>query len=251
MIAVLVTHHYNENQKYLDLCLDSVMRSEIKEPIFPIVIADTPERPKFDEGEDVRGVRIWDRELVTISQKINAWQRFAPAEADVLVILNDDVIVSKYAIQKLADMARMGVIVNPMSNNDFGSAYASTIGFDDKPMMPVMDYDASYLDQVSEFRTGNNLYLFRDWVPFFCTAMTRHTWNTVGECDEKLAYRHDDEDYCMRARLNGIQSLIDTSVFSFHFGSKSLGRIPKETLDACTEHFRKKWANGFSKGPCA
>lgn len=249
LVTVLVTHHLTANRKYLDLCLESVLRSKAVE--FEVIcLADSETVPEVPHEV----MLIHDRSLDTATKKVHHGIKFAHPGSKYFLLLSDDVVVSEWMLHVLvADMAGREWILNPMSNSDYGTRYVlndqlSDPKFEGTRPIPL---HANYEDMV-EWREAlmahsspyihAPLVIRQDWVCFFCTLIPRTVWEKVGGLDPALETRHNDEDFCYRATLLNIPSLISMAAFAFHFGSKTLSQslLPGEQEKA-TEHFQRKW----------
>ncbi len=77
---------------------------------------------------------------------------------------------------------------------------------------------------------------------FFCTAMTRKTWNDVGGIDTALKTGQDDLDFCLRAMEVGIRPYVCLDAFVFHYsGSTADIHLTDDDRSFNINHFNEKW----------
>lgn len=250
LCTVLVTHHLDENRKYLELCLRAVLTNQ-GIPYEVICLADSESEPKIDP----RVRLIYDRSLTDATKKIHRGVELAHPESRFFLFLSDDVVLAQRSLYYLTALAAHNpVIMNPMSNGDFGSRYAVELFLwkhgQRRPIPLHAEYEdmKDWQDELINYRSPFHEYpmlIKQDWVPFCCTLIPKEVWQKVGQLDPKLETRHNDQDYCMRAEVLGIPTVINLAAFAFHFGSKTLSKslLPGEQ-DAATEYFRQKWAPG-------
>ena len=244
LVTCIVTHHLNENAPYLKLCLDSILKSEGVD--FEVIcVADTAESPCYGLVPEEIVRRVWDKTLNTASAKIN-WAA-QQARGKYLWIISDDVMVGKHAMKSMAVvMGENKLICNPMSNSDAGSQFWGDVGFPVKHSIEGFKSGnpTQELDVVETFVTTRMPLLVRanGFVAFYCTMMSKAVWDEVGELDATMDYRHNDQDYCIRAAQLGIPSMINLGAFALHFGDKTIPKcVTKEQLDECSRVFQAKY----------
>jgi GT2 family glycosyltransferase len=74
----------------------------------------------------------------------------------------------------------------------------------------------------------------------------RELYERIGELDERFSPGHyEDDDYCLRARMNGYSLLMCRNVFVYHQGSASFKRSSISELQQLVERnqhrFIEKW----------
>ena len=250
LVTVVVTHHLDSNRRYLDLCLEAVLRSKAVD--FEVIcLADSETCPVVPE----RVTLIWDRALDTATKKVHHGIKFAHPESKYFLLLSDDVVVSEWMLHVMvADLAGRDWILNPMSNSDYGSRYV----LNDRLSDPKFEHERpiplhASIEDMEEWRealiTHSSPYIHaplvikQDWVCFFCTLIPRTVWEKVGGLDPALEVRHNDEDFCYRAGRLNIPSLISMAAFAFHFGSRTLDQsVHPGEKEAATQYFQRKWS---------
>lgn len=245
-VTVIVPHHLNENQRYLDLTLDSLLKSTHKETQI-ICVADTPNVPRVPEGVRLIHRPQWN----TASKKVNEVMRMTADETDYFMFVSDDVIVSKRCISELVDsLGLYPLILGVKSNSDCTTRYISPIELINqkgelKEFGPDCEYEDlnGFYDSVLDYSKANRCLIPQPWVSFYCVMIPKWVWNWVGDLDEALDSRHNDEDYCYRAKQKQIHSMIAMNAFAFHFGSKTLKiSASSREQEQASKHFIDKWS---------
>ncbi len=240
LVTVIVTHHLNENQKYLELCLSSLACTADVQ-FETIVLADTEVKPHIPIVCDNTRL-IHDRALDTATKKVHLGVRLAHPKSQYFLLLSDDVVVTHTMLANMLEgLGDNRMIINPMCNGDLGGRFIAPI-----PFPQSADYEDMRIrhSEIEHYKTGLKLIVKQDWLSFYCTLIPRSVWEMVGELDPALETRHNDVDYCYRAQAFGIPSVINFNAFAFHFGSKTLSKSVKPgEQDAATQAFKQKWGN--------
>ncbi|MBL8735709.1 MAG: glycosyltransferase [Planctomycetes bacterium] len=164
----------------------------------------------------------------------------AAAGAEVLVILNNDLVVTPGWARTFAAHLRRDPsigLIGPITNNIGNEARIDTTYTD----MPGMLREAAA-------RTGGNAGLLFD-IPvlaFFCVAMPRDVYLAVGDLDPAFGTGFfEDDDYCQRVRQLGRRIVCAEDVFVHHELSASFGRIdPAEKarlFERNKAYYESKW----------
>ena len=87
----------------------------------------------------------------------------------------------------------------------------------------------------------------------FCMLFRRELMEKIGFLDEQFGSGNfEDDDYCLRAALEGYRNLIAGDVFIHHYGSRSFIGNKIDYADALSKNrkiFQKKWQAIDAKGP--
>lgn len=250
-VSVILMHHLDTNRPYLEMAIRALQRSQgLNFDVLLFSDADEPVKvndPRF---------RVYnDKSLNEASLKIHKGMEMIHSEALVLT-LSDDVVVSEWLLHDMA-AAFQGrqFIMNPFSNSDCRSLYEADIelkrGSDFKVLGPdmVLEDLAEWEEQIITYPRAKKLLVATPAVSFFCTMMNRSVFEKVGKLDPLLEYRHNDQDFCIRAMNLGIPSILNFGAFAFHFGSRTLKQLPiQETQKSATEHFLKKHSTTAAQG---
>ncbi len=162
------------------------------------------------------------------------------ARGETLVLLNDDTAVApEWLPRLLAHLDRPGVgAVGPSTNRIGNEAEAETTyttwgGFLDEAAQRATELDG----QAFEIPT----------LAMFCLAMRRSVWQSIGPLDERFEIGLlEDDDYALRIRNAGMQSLCADDVLVHHFGETSFGKLVSSgerarILAANRARFEEKW----------
>lgn len=245
-VSVILTHHLNENEKYLKAAVES-LKAQTVQPIVHVV-SSAVDRPPV-AGPDWECHVHHDTSLDNATKKVHyAVDNLIPPDHDIM-LMSDDVVISPETIRNLIDGAStFGCIQNPLSNNEYGSRWTSpfvlknSYDFDDISLT-IAQISMGFFEPKKEYPKPPILFPV-PWISFYCTYIPREVWNKVGRLDEILDCRGNDVDYCRRAILLGIPTFINTGGFALHFGSKTLPKVTKpEEYTKADEHFRNKWNN--------
>jgi len=169
------------------------------------------------------------------------------AKGDFIVLLNNDTIVtpgwtlSMLQTFKRAEWAfklnKIGM-VGPVSNFAAGEQGIKH----DKYTLDELD------SSCKEHReTYKNMMQLTGFLSGFCVMIKRQVIDEVGLFDTRFTHGFwEDNDYCLRAQLNGWHLIIDQSTFIHHFGSVTIRTIPVNInylLQANQLKFYEKYAS--------
>jgi len=225
-ISVIVATYCKENLDYLKLTLESLKRQEKVKPEV-ILVSSGDFQP--DVG-NLCYLHFHSDTRLHYAEAIN--RGIEMSKGDYIVISNDDLVYTKYALYTMAASIQGGhAILNPLSNCDNMWAFVTPFTFEHEGKTIEMDkrfyrwdewapYHESMMNAVSPFK-----YMLIDRTLqgncFYCTMMPRITWELVGKLDEKLRTGLEDKDYSRRAMLKGVKSYIAAHSLVWHFGGVS------------------------------
>ena len=228
LVTCIVPHHLDKNSKYLEWCVKSILAS-IHVDLEVIVISDA------DGGwipfNDKRATCIWDKSLSNVTKKWHHGLTLASESSQYVMLISDDVMVSKHTIAAMAGATGdTQVIMSPASNCDSTTRYytkyylshgveGTAIGIG---LKSTLEDIKGYEQCVIDYPASQPILIDPGWVSFYCTMFPKTVLKRVGDFDEALDVRHNDVDYCHRARALGIPSLIHLGVFALHFGDRTL-----------------------------
>lgn len=162
------------------------------------------------------------------------------ASGDELLLLNNDVIVSKgwlsnlrAALYSAPDIGIVGPVTNYASGaQQVKTSYSDIAGFHSEAR------DANLPDRGKWRETGRLVGL--------CFLFKRELLHAVGLLDERYSPGHyEDDDYCYRARLQGYKLLIAGDCLVHHEGSASFKEVYSSVLQELVERNRRifidKW----------
>lgn len=141
-------------------------------------------------------------------------------DADVAIILNDDMLPGPGDVQRVAKAAI------------------------DHPEMPIIKCMGM------DLRSGQ-----RTPMEFGLTAITKRGWETIGAFDENIwPIYWEDIDWDRRRRLSGQDEFIVQDTVAIHAGSKTSVTVPglleqtNRWYDANLAYYRKKWGAAHTEG---
>ncbi len=231
--------------EYTKKCVESIKRC-------------TPEQHEiiFVDNGSKDGTVQWLRKLVSennnyrlIENKENLGfakgcnQGIKAARGEYIVLLNNDVIVTKGWLSGLIDCLKKAPnagIIGPMTNNISGIQ-----------KIPVDYKDESSIENFAKrFReTWRGRRIPSRRVVGFCMLFRKELVDKIGLFDESFGTGNfEDDDFCLRAELAGYQNYIAGDVFIHHYGSRSFigNKIDYSALiSGNRKKFDEKW-NAFA-----
>lgn len=242
-VVVIVTHHLNENDKYLALTLKTLNWNTYNFEFQTIVMSDAPNKPEVHDTQTLHWVPNGEEINSATKKSAYALKHLAKEGWEYVIFISDDVFIADNTIQKLVNgCPGQNFISNPYCNSDLGSQFFGQFAWN----LPTK-FDMSVVE--NDIRTLTNTWqapitLFRvPWVAFYCTMIPRRIWDAVGGLDEELDVRHNDQDFCIRASALGFPAMINLGAIAYHFGDRTLPRCTTELeYNKATDHFKNKWS---------
>ena len=179
---------------------------------YEIVIVDNGSDPPFNPpflGFSA-GAMIRNEENLGFPKAINLGIR--AAKGDVIIILNNDVVVTPGWAEQLTAWLENFAIVGPLTNYCAGLQRTVLPTYTNRD---ELDKEAEALADEGEAEEVN-------FVIGFCMAFKKSLYDEVGEFDESLWPCSGEEiDFCLRARASGHSIGIAHDVYVHHFGSQT------------------------------
>ncbi|MCK5417713.1 MAG: glycosyltransferase, partial [Desulfobacterales bacterium] len=169
-------------------------------------------------------------------------QGMAKARGDYILLLNNDVVVTRGWLQRLLACAEQDSetgIVGPRTNYVAGPQRVTEFSYDLDSLRG--------LDQFAEEFANKNKGQNKDqWrIVGFCMLIKRKVIEKVGGLDTRYGLGNfEDDDFCIRAKLAGFKAQIAQDCFVHHFGGKTFSGAKidyQESLNKNWEIFKKKW----------
>lgn len=191
---------YEHTQRYVKYCVESINRNSFLSKN-TIIVNSRAHNFNF-------------------SQAIN--YGIQQSRADYIIIMNDDLVVGKDWDKALLEIASKGYIVNPLSNCDYGWRHNYKIIVDGAWLGPGnLSLGAISTEHLMNCCFTTDRQYEVDWVPFFCTMISRDIYNKVGPLNEKFVNGCEDVEWCQRAKKLGYKMAITEKSWVFHYGAVS------------------------------
>jgi len=204
--------------RFTEQCIESI-RKHTPEPV-EIVFVDngskdgTPKRLRQLVKANENYHLVANKKNLGFAKACN--QGISAASGEHILLLNNDVLVTEGWLSGLLGHLESDPdagIVGPMTNSISG------------PQKVVDDgYDPANLDAYArDFREANrHRRVPARRIVGFCMLFRRELVQKIGLLDETFGSgNYEDDDYCLRASLEGYRNLIAGDVFIHHFGSQS------------------------------
>jgi GT2 family glycosyltransferase len=173
----------------------------------------------------------------------------AARNADYILIVHDDTALDPDAVTRLVEaavgmrVADVGVVGpkvvdwdEPRSLRDVGRS-ADRFGHPYTPLQPG-EIDQGQFDRVIEVMC----------VPTCAMLISREAWQRTGLFDERLDSRHEDLDFCWRARLAGFHVLMTPLARAKHRDASAAGERPPARHRRSDRYYEDRAAiNGMLK----
>jgi GT2 family glycosyltransferase len=175
-------------------------------------------------------------------------QGIVAAKGDTIVLLNNDVIVTPYAINRLVAMLDNGYdIVGSMTNYCAGVQQITIPSYNNQT---ELDRQA---DLFFVKNAGKSIEV--NWVIGFFMAFKKSLYDAVGPFDESLWPCSGEElDFCLHARSMKKKIGIAQDVYVHHFGSQTFTEMQKngqlnyqEICRRNDTHIQNKWGDFWNK----
>lgn len=170
---------------------------------------------------------------------------------DKVFIANDDIIISKQTLERLADRCDRDTVTGPDSNCNYGWMTDKHYTVKGVPLVPAMlpeQIEGIVEDIYNIVPTKDNKPVETDWLAFFATMVHRKSFEDVGLLDENFVYDKEDLDWCVRAKERGKKFQYCFDSYCFHFGGISrkvkheeLGMRHLEDNAKNEEYFKNKY----------
>jgi GT2 family glycosyltransferase len=209
-------------------CLESIERYTQN---YEIIIVDNGSSPAWTGSEKII------RNEKNLGFPVACNQGIREAKGEVVVLLNNDTVVSPHWLERLEAHFVNYDIVGPLSNFISGPQQL----FINPPLLPAGLPE--FAEQIYQRNIGRSTPFFR--LVFFCVAIKREVIEKIGLLDEIFSPGNlEDDDYCMRAIDAGFHLGIAQDVLIYHKGSathKSLNLAYSELLATNLAKFQIKW----------
>lgn len=236
-LASIVILTFNQLE-YTRQCVDSVLQ-HTREPFELIFVDNASSDGTLDYLRTIEGARVVaNDENLGFAAGCN--QGLAIAQGDVIVLLNNDAVVTAGWLEGLtAPFAREPQIgiTGPRSNKVAGPQLVEEVPYADVPAMHAFARGWS----AELVGTGR----FTPSIVGFCMAIRREVVAEIGGLDPRFGSGNfEDSDYCLRATLANWRCWIADDVFIHHFGHQSFigaGIDYQASMNRNLRIFGQKW----------
>lgn len=247
-ITAIVLHHLNENDKYLHWCL-TALKASVGVDLEILCYSSAQVCPEVPEGIFLKHDPI---NGVTGGEKFNAGIKAMRPDSKYVLFMADDVMVSKYAVQMLANaLGDNQLILGPASNCDSTTRYWTQYQLHNLkgqtynvPIKCTLEDIAGFEQSVIDFNPDRSIIIraHSGWISFYCVMIPKTVVDLVGPIDERLHVRWDDVQYCLRASKKGIASLINLGAWVLHFGDRTIARCATQEQYAEADKAYHEWS---------
>jgi len=263
IVDIIITS-YN-NVEYLKMCISSILMNTLYP--FHIIISDGGSNEEtWEYLNTLKGITVLGDTKIRLSFSETCNAGINASNTKLFVILNSDVIVSKYwltnLVKKMESVNRLASC-GVLSNCDRGWLH----GAPNKPSYPMLleksnidlhpamkiDEIKPHVDELYKFMEESNkknkdVFVKQEWIAAYATIFARCAVNEVGLFDP--IYKNGCEDFDLMMRLSRFGYACGQAIdsFVFHFGGVSRGAYQLENLESyrkedVTNHtiMKKKW----------
>ena len=223
----------------LEITLKCIESIEDHTEDYEIIIVDNGSSPRWIDNEFIN-----IRNEANLGFPVAVNQGIEAANGDVVVILNNDVIVTPHWLEKLQWHLSHGLdIVGPCTNSISGPQQVLISQYNNEQELntAAMAFQLKNAFQSVPFHR----------LVFFCVAIKREVIDKVGLLDEVYTPgNYEDDDYCMRAIDAGFKLGIARDVYVHHFGSvthKALNLDYQELVTRNHKIFDAKWEDRYTE----
>lgn len=245
LISIILATYLEDNQKYLDLCLNSIASQTYKD--YEVILVSSgsykPTHPSWVQ-------HVHSDQRLHYPEAINLG--VSKTKDTDLLLLNDDCILTENALENMVmGLGKNEIILNATSNCDNHYAYSLIMGYEDNEFRHLQKRFYRYDELapiVDKLITAKSIYppgfIQREFVCFYATIIPRSVWNKVGELDSNFKTGQDDVDYCRRAKKMGVSCGVALNALIWHFGGVSADQcLDDKTRNTNIEYYKSKWGD--------
>lgn len=240
MISIIIPV-FNQHDMSTE-CIQSVMDNTSD---YEIIIVDNGSEPPFKAPfSGFNEIRVVRNNINTgFPAAVN--QGLREAKGDTIVLLNNDVIVTPFSINRLESWLDTFDIVGPVTNYCAGMQRVQLPSYQD---IEGLNKEAEYHLESSEGECEEV-----NWIIGFCMVFKRQVWEKTGDFDETLWPCNGEEiDFCLRAKKEGFKVGIAQDTYVHHEGSVTFKALEDngdldygEVCKRNDEHLAEKWGDNF------
>jgi GT2 family glycosyltransferase/Flp pilus assembly protein TadD len=241
---IILTHNQLD---YTRKCLASVLK-HTPEP-FELIMVDNGSSDGTveylqsvfkDNKSEIRIKVIQNQQNLGFAAANN--QGMAAAKGDYILLLNNDVVVTRGWLQRLAACAEKDIqigLVGPRTNCVAGPQRVAQVSYDVNSLEGLEQFAAEFANQ----HKGQHTEQWR--VVGFCMLIKRQVIDRIGGLDTRYGIGNfEDDDFCIRVRLAGFKARIAKDCFVHHFGGQTFKGAKIDYHDSLNKNwqiFKHKW----------
>lgn len=218
-------------------CVESIKKNSSD---YEIIIIDNGSEPAYP------GTGKIIRNLKNQGFPIAVNQGIKEATGEIIVILNNDTIVTPQWLERLAEHLEYADMVGPVTNNISGPQKQGNFQLNSTSSLDF------YSEEIYKIHRLQSAPWYR--LVFFCVAIKREVIGEIGLLDEQFSPGNfEDDDFCLRAIGAGFRLVIAEDVFIYHYGSqthRSLKLDYAKLLETNRAKFEAKWPLAIQKELC-
>lgn len=240
MISIIIPT-YNQNQ-LLDECIDSI-RKHTED--YEIILVDNGSVPEYEYEHlaDVKLTVIYNKQNEGFPKAIN--QGIKEANGKIIILLNNDCIVTPYWSERLINGLQQYDIVGPLTNYCSGVQMVLTPVYNNEEELDKVAIDWTSVCPGKIFET--------DYVIGFCMVFKKELYEDIGLFDESLWPCSGEEiDFCLRAKEKGYKIGVCCDVYIHHHGSQTFRWMQEKGIvnyrkicERNDRHLNSKWKEKF------
>ena len=228
MLSIIIPVH---NQHEMTVaCIDAVKRNTCD---YELVIVDNGSEPP------IQGAAVRNAGNQGFPKAVN--QGVAAAKGDTIILLNNDVIVTKGWSEKLTAALDDFAVVGPVTNYTAGLQRVSIDVYEDED---ELERSAARYAEAVGIRTREVTFLIG-----FCMAFKKSLWDRIGAFDDSLWPCSGEEiDFCLRAHNQGLRVGIVMDCYVHHEGSQTFKIMDVDYDEICKRndrHLADRWGDGL------
>lgn len=210
-------------------CIESIRKNTSD---YEIITIDNGSKPKFY----IHPNTIRNEKNLGFPKAIN--QGIQKSSGDIIILLNNDTVVSPHWADTLAEHLKDYDMVGPVTNNISGLQKLIIQKIDLPKDTDIIS------EKIRKTNAGKSMPYHR--LVFFCVAIKREVIEKIGLLDEQYSPgNYEDDDYCLKAVENGFKLGIAEDCFIYHKGSASKKEYNTEyakLLEINLAKFQAKWS---------
>jgi GT2 family glycosyltransferase len=216
------------NTRGIKLCLESIRACTPE--AHKVIVVNNGDCKELHEYLSIQDIIYIKKDRMNFAQAVN--EGIKAGSGQYVMILNDDVIVSKGWLKNLIEVCKGGVGASgPLSNCDLGWLHNYQINVGGVQLLPgknTFEEIEPIIQDIYDFRSPYFETPEREWVAFYCTLIRRDVLEKTGLLNERYTNSGEDVDLCRRIRNMGYKIVQNYQSFVFHFGAVSRKILEQE-----------------------